>query len=534
MISRPASGILLHPTSLPGRFGIGDLGPEAFRFVDWLADSRQAFWQFLPLGPPGDGDSPYQSLSAFAGSPLLISPEEMVADGLLSRDELHGAEQACTGAFERVNFVLAKDTKNRLLHAAYDRFETFPNDHPLVGSFEDYLFQHAEWIDDFALFMALREINGEQAWTSWQNGVSRMKEPLPEARKELHSRIRFHAFVQWTFDRHWDSLHQYAIARGIRLIGDLPIYVSHDGADVWAHRELFLLDGDGRPAAVAGVPPDYFSQTGQLWNNPLYNWDTNRRNGYDWWIERVRELLSRVDFVRLDHFRGYQAYWEVAAGAATAEQGRWVPGPGEELFKAINRAISTESDGAGGSRAKLPFIAENLGFITHDVDELQRRLGLPGMVVLQFALTGAIEGEFNPSQLDFGTVVYTGTHDNNTTRGWLDEELLGNPDQLDRVRRFVPAHPETIAWDLIEVAWRSSACLAMTTVQDLLNLGSGSRMNRPGTITAQHPNWSWRLLPQALDRRVQERLAQLTADAGRYQKSYQSPTPICSSNVLKN
>ncbi|MDZ7618589.1 MAG: 4-alpha-glucanotransferase [Patescibacteria group bacterium] len=522
MLSRLASGILLHTTSLPGAFEIGDLGPEAVRFVDWLADSRQGFWQFLPLGPPGDGDSPYQSLSAFAGSPLLISPDGLAADGLLARDELRSAEALGGGAPDRVDFARVHAAKDRLLRAAYDRFAALPASHALVADFEDYCRLQAEWLDDFALFMALREINGQQAWTSWRNGVNATKEPLPETRKELHPRVRFHAFVQWAFDRQWDSLHQYARERGIRLIGDLPIYVSHDGADVWAHRELFCLNGDGSPSAVAGVPPDYFSQTGQLWNNPLYDWEANRRHEYQWWVARVRALLSRVDYVRLDHFRGYQAYWEVPAGAATAEQGRWVPGPGDDLFLAIDRAMAAESEASGRHAGRLPFIAENLGFITHDVDELQHRLGLPGMVVLQFALTGAIGGEFDPARLDANTVIYTGTHDNNTTRGWLEEELQGRPGQLDgtpgqldRVRQFVTAQPESIAWELIELAWRSSACLAVTTAQDLLNLGSGSRMNRPGTVTAQHPNWSWRMRLEALDCRVQERLAQLTADAGR-------------------
>lgn len=521
MTPQPACGVLLHPTSLPGRFGIGDIGPEAFRFVDWLAGSGQAFWQFLPLGPPGEGDSPYQSLSAFAGSPLLISPEALAAEGLLCFDELRSAEGACAGSVGRVDFVLAERVKSRLLEAACDRFDAIAATHPLQADFDGYRALQAEWLDDFALFMALREANDRQAWTSWHSGVDRRKEPLPDGAGQLRRRVRFHSFVQWLFSRQWQALRRYANERGVRLIGDLPIYVSHDGADVWANRDLFQLAPDGLPSVVAGVPPDYFSETGQLWNNPLYDWQANQRQGYDWWIQRVRALLDRVDFIRLDHFRGYQAYWEIPAGALTAEQGHWVPGPGADLFEAIDRAILCRSGERGDGHTSLPFIAENLGHITHDVDQLQRRLRLPGMIVLQFALTGAIEGDFNPAAIDYNTVVYTGTHDNNTARGWLEEEVSRHPEQFDRIRRFVSARPETVAWELIEVAWRSSARLAMTTVQDVLNLGSPSRMNRPGTITAQHPNWSWRVPPGALSRHLQDRLAQLTSDAGRLQSQRQ-------------
>ncbi len=515
MTSHLASGVLLHPTSLPGRFGIGDLGPEAFRFVDWLAESGQTYWQLLPLGPPGEGVSPYQSLSAFAGNPLLISPEGLAEAGLLSSDALQDAEAECGDRSQRVDFPRVEEANRRLLAAAGDRFSALPPLHPLRGEFDDFCARQAAWLDDFTAFMALREANDQQAWTCWHEHVDGRKEPMPGAIEKLYPRVRFHAFVQWAFDRQWQALRRYATERGVRLIGDLPIYVSHDGADVWSARELFQLDAEGRPTAVAGVPPDYFSETGQLWNNPLYDWEANRRQGYAWWIRRVRALLDRVDFIRLDHFRGYQAYWEVSAGAPTAEHGRWVSGPGAELFEAIDRGIEQPDSFGTGSPPSLPLIAENLGLITHDVDELQHRLGLPGMIVLQFALAGAIEGDFDPARIEPHTLVFTGTHDNNTTRGWFQEELLHRPEQLERVRRFVPAHLDTIAWELIEVAWRSSAGIAMAPLQDLLNLGAQSRMNRPGTTTAQHPNWSWRVPLSSLDRRLQDRIAQLTADTGR-------------------
>ncbi|MFW5693288.1 MAG: 4-alpha-glucanotransferase [Thermoguttaceae bacterium] len=299
-----SSGVLLHPTSLPGRFGVGDVGPGAFRFVDWLAEGGQTFWQFLPLGPPGDGNSPYQSLSAFAGNPLLISPEALAEAGLLVDRDLLWAEDECAGGVEQVDFPRVEEVKDRLLAVAGERFSALPADHALVREFDDFCRRQASWLENFTAFMALREANGQQAWTCWHRHVNGSKEPLPGVLEHLQPRIRFHAFVQWTFSRQWQALRRYANGRGVRLIGDLPIYVSHDGADVWAERELFQLDAEGRPTAVAGVPPDYFSETGQLWNNPLYDWQANRQQGYAWWIRRVRFLLERVDWIRLDHFRG--------------------------------------------------------------------------------------------------------------------------------------------------------------------------------------------------------------------------------------
>ncbi len=510
-----SSGVLLHPTSLPGRFGIGDLGPEALRFVDWLAEGGQTHWQFLPLGPPGDGNSPYQSLSAFAGNPLLISPEALAADGLLAEPDLRGAEEECDGRVEQVDFPGVEVVKNHLLAVAGERFNALPAGHPLLRDFDRFCHRQSAWLNDFTVFMALREANDQQAWTCWRRHVDERKLPLQGVVAELSGRTRFHAFVQWAFDRQWQALRQYANDRRVRLMGDLPIYVSHDGAHVWGGRELFQLDADGRPTAVAGVPPDYFSETGQLWNNPLYDWPANRRQGYAWWIRRVEALLERVDWIRLDHFRGYQAYWEVPAGAPTAEQGRWMPGPGVELFQALEQSLEPQAPRGTTDRRRLPLIAENLGLITADVDELQHRLGLPGMIVLQFALAGAVEGDFDPAQIDANTVVYTGTHDNNTTRGWFEHELLHRPHQLERVRQYVAGYPETIAWELVEVAWRSSGTISIAPLQDILSLDATSRMNRPGTNSAEHANWTWRVSPGALDRDLCDRLARLTADSGR-------------------
>ena len=514
MRSNRASGVLLHPTSLPGRFGIGDLGPEVYRFIDWLAGAGQTYWQFLPLGPPGEWGAPYQSLSVFAGNPMLISPEPLAETGLLAEEHLRNAGAEVGSDLQRVDFPRVEKAKNRLLELAGERFSTLPVTDPLRGEFDDFCARHAAWLNDFAMFMALREANQQRAWTCWDLHVDGNKEPLPDAIEQLRHRVQFHRFVQWVFHRQWQAVRQYANERGIRLIGDLPIYVSHDGADVWSSRELFQLDPEGRPTALAGVPPDYFSETGQLWSNPLYDWEANRRQGYAWWIRRVRALLDRVDLIRLDHFRGYQAYWTVPADAATAEQGWWAPGPGAELFEALDQAIETRN-ACMGSPDTLPLIAENLGVITRDVDALQHQFGLPGMIVLQFALAGAVEGDFDPANIALNTVVYTGTHDNNTTRGWFEEELHRHPEQLRAVRRFLSARPETIAWEVIEVAWRCSGEIAMAPLQDLLGYGSEARMNRPGTTSPQHPNWSWRVLPQSLDRPLQERCAHLTDDTGR-------------------
>jgi len=527
-----ASGVLLHPTSLPSPYGIGDVGTAAHRFVDWLAAAGQQYWQLLPLVPPDEGGSPYQSVSAFAGNPLLISPDSLSEDGLLDTEQLALAAKRCGHAVTTVDYPLAFQVKAELLRAAATRFFALPDSAALRRDYDCFRATQRGWLDDYATFLALREMNQGRAWTEWDHGVDAEQRPLAAADEQLQASKEFHRFEQWACARQWDALREHARRVGVALIGDLPIYVAEDSADVWAHRDLFELDESGRPRLVAGVPPDYFSETGQLWNNPLYDWQANRDQGYRWWTDRVRAVLGRVDVVRLDHFRGFEAYWAVDAGEPDARNGRWLPGPGAELFDSIRRNLEENSvDGREGSPSanqrdapppaipvwqRLPFIAENLGHITAEVDALQQATGLPGMVVLQFALLGEIEGHFDPATIAPETVAYTGTHDNNTTRGWFEQEVLPHPEKLENLRRFTKAScPEAVAWEIIEVAWHSSAAVAVAPVQDLLGLPAGARMNRPGTSHHDAPNWAWRLEPGQLGEELAGSLRALTEAADR-------------------
>jgi len=517
MLLERSSGVLLHPTSLPGRFGIGDLGPQARRFVDWLAAAGQQLWQVLPLGETGDDSSPYQSLSASAVNPLLVSPELLVEDGLADRGDLDRAAAPPDAEPSRVDFTRVAAEKDRLLRTAAARFRRLPPGHPFRVDFARFCGTQASWLDDHAMFLALHEANQRRAWWEWSELVTPEKCPTAGAPAELAERLELHRIAQWLLRRQWDGLRRYARARGVRLIGDLPIYVAHDSTDVWAHRELFQLDASGEPTLVAGVPPDYFSSTGQLWNNPVYDWEANAREGYRWWIARVGALLELVDFARVDHFRGFEAFWAVPAGEPTAENGDWRPGPGAELFDALRRGLSPllpEGDGV----APLPLIAEDLGYITPEVVELRKRLRLPGMEVLQFLWNYDEERFVPPSEFDRDTVVYTGTHDNNTTRGWFEEVALDDPPLVKRLRQYTRAEAETVAWDLIELAWRSAAAVSIAPLQDVLSLGPEARMNKPGTWHTEHPNWSWRVVESGLTSDLAAWLASLTGETGRSRK----------------
>jgi 4-alpha-glucanotransferase len=489
-----AAGILLHPTSLPGRFGIGDLGQAAYQWVDALARARQKWWQILPLGPTGYGDSPYQCFSAFAGNPFLISPERLVQDGLLKDNDLAGPNFPAN----RVDYGPVIEFKNRLSARAWDNFQAGAAP-ALRPAFEEFCGREARWLDDFALFMALKDAHAGKTWQEWQpEVVLRQPAALDEARRKLARAVGLHKFRQFLFSRQWRAVKQYANDKGIRLIGDVPIFVSGDSADVWANPGLFELDERRRPRVVAGVPPDYFSQTGQLWGNPLYDWQALKRSGYRWWIDRLHGTLEQVDLIRLDHFRGFEAYWEVPAGRPTAEVGRWVPGPGADLFEALRAAL-------GG----LPLIAEDLGVITPGVDALRERFHLPGMRILQFAFGGATENRFLPHNYEHHTVVYTGTHDNDTTRGWYAAIA---EHERDHVRRYLARDGRDIAWDLIRLAWMSVADLAMAPLQDVLDLGTEARMNLPGRPAG---NWGWRLQEAQLNFGTLDRLAELTTLYGR-------------------
>lgn len=478
MTFKRVSGILLHPSSLPGSYGIGDIGPQAYRFVDFLADSACNLWQVLPLGPTGYGDSPYQCFSAFAGNPYLISPDELIGDGLLTPEDLHDKP-----AFDetRVDFGSFIPWKLSLLGRAYERFAA-ESTAGLREALSTFRAENAAWLDDFALFMALKEAHGGGSWDVWPEPL-RQRDPkaLAEARKTHGEVIARHVFYQFLFYRQWNNVLSYAHQRGIQVIGDIPIFVAYDSSDVWSHPDLFHLDEAGKPTVVAGVPPDVFSATGQLWGNPLYKWEVHKASGYAWWIERMRATLKLVDIVRLDHFRGFAGYWEIPAGNATAEFGRWVPGPGADLFDALmtdlKEHLGTED---------LPIIAEDLGVITADVVELRERYNLPGMKILQFGFSGP-DNPFLPHHYVTNCVAYTGTHDNNTTRGWYESA----PEQeRDFARRYLGVDGSNFAWDLIRAIWSSAAVFAVAPMQDFLNLGGEARMNFPSRLGG---NWEWRM-----------------------------------------
>jgi len=487
--------VLAHPTSFPGPHGIGDLGDSAFRFVDWLALAGQRLWQVLPLTPVGSGNSPYAAPSAFAGNPLLVSLPWLAGDGLLDPADL-----ANPPAFNdyAVDFDAVAAYKLPLLRNAFDRFRRGAAAHlrPELAAFVE---AHAAWLDDYALYMALKEAHGGAPWLEWEVGLRlRDGEALAEARQRFDAEIRFHRFVQFQFRRQWGELKRYANEREVRLVGDMPIYVSHDSADVWANRALFRLFPDGRPAAVAGVPPDAFSADGQLWGNPLYDWPANAAVGYAWWIDRVRAALDLVDLLRIDHFRAFAAGWVVPAEAGTSAEGHWERGPGSEVFAALRSAL-------GG----LPFIVEDLGVITPDVVALREELGLPGMKVLQFAFGGEPDNFYLPHTYEPRCVVYPATHDNQTTIGWF----ANLPDrEREQVQRYLGKDGSDIAWDFIRLALASVAESAVLPLQDVMRLGDEARMNTPGRGEG---NWGWRFGAHQLHPGLAAGLAELTTTYGR-------------------
>lgn len=497
-----SSGILLHVTSLPGGCGIGDFGPEAFRFLEFLERSGQSLWQVLPLAPTGYGNSPYQTLSAFAGNTALISLERLVEEGWLTREALQGAD-----AFPRhgVDFDAVIPWKNSRLAMAFERFSSIatPESRDDLAGFRR---DQGWWLDDYALFIALKEAHGGQAWIHWERPlIHREPHALDEARRTLARRIEQEVFAQFVFHRQWTALKRDAERRRIRMLGDIPIFVAHDSADVWAHQDLFHLDGEGRCQVVAGVPPDYFSETGQLWGNPLYRWDVLAERGYDWWVQRFRHAFRMFDLVRLDHFRGFEAYWEIPGDATDARVGRWVHGPGIHLFRAAEAKLGP-----------LPLIAEDLGLITPEVDRLREELGAPGMRVLQFAF-GRDEkaAEYRPHHYPQNCVVYTGTHDNDTTTGWFRSEAgegtTRSAQDIAQERASVLDYLGTdgreIAWDMIRLAWSSVADTCLAPLQDVLQQGTDARMNLPGTTGG---NWKWRFTAEQLTPQIEERLLSLT------------------------
>ena len=496
------SGILLHLTSLPGGHGIGDLGSSAHEFVDFLSHSRQKIWQVLPLGPTGYGDSPYQLFSAFAGNPLLIDLHALREQGLLSSQDLASATSLPE---DHVEYGRVIDVKQGLIRKAAHTFLA-DNSHADRATFEAFCQDNANWMDDYSLFMACKRVYKDAVWPDWDRGLRQREASVLEAwRQKLSSEIDAHKFAQFEFFRQWQKLRAHCEGCGISIMGDIPIYVAHDSADVWSHPELFRLDEQSRPTAVAGVPPDYFSATGQLWGNPLYRWDVSSATGHRWWINRFRASLKLFDLVRLDHFRGFEAFWEVPAGALTAQEGKWVKGPGAEFFRAVKAELQ-----------ELPFVAENLGVITPEVEGLRQEFGFPGMSLLQFAFGNDPQGPtFRPHNYSRELVAYTGGHDNDTTVGWWTSSGVGESTRTaedirkerDFARAYLGFKEEPVNWVLIRAVLASVAEIAIVPLQDVLGLGSEARMNLPGTVSG---NWKWRYHPNALAKDLAERLRELT------------------------
>lgn len=487
-------GLLLHPTSLPGPHGCGDLGTAAHAFADWLAGAGQRLWQMLPVVPPAGGSSPYQSSSVFAGSPWLVSLELLARDGLLSADDL-----ASTLPGSSVDFAATEAFRAERLRKAFEVFRLQPPD-----AFFAFCQRERAWLDDFALYSALKVKHGGVGWSKWPWPLrSRQPEALRQAAEELTLEVRFHQFVQYAFHQQWAALRAYCAERGVALVGDIPIFCAHDSADVWQNPHLFFLDGEGEPTVVAGVPPDYFSPTGQRWGNALYRWDVHRQQGYGWWIARFRSMLEKFDAVRVDHFIGFHRYWEIDAHAPTAVSGRYRPGPGGDFFAAVESALGP-----------MPIIAEDLGVVTPEVDAIRERFGFPGMKVLQFSFSADPGARINlPHNFPADSVVYTGTHDNNTTRGWHDELIEGARKDpavkrdLALVHDYLDTDGSDIAWVLNRAALRSQSRIAVLPVQDLLGLAASSRMNTPGVAEG---NWSFRLVDGALTKDIQARLRRLS------------------------
>jgi 4-alpha-glucanotransferase len=496
-----SSGILLHPTSLPGPYGIGDLGPEALRFADFLVDAGQTLWQVLPLGPTGYGDSPYQSFSALAGNPLMISPQRLEEEGWVDR---HALRDIPDFPKDEADFARVGSWKRALLESAAQRFleRAASADRE---RFDSFCQANAGWLDDFALFMALKQYHNLSVWSRWDPSI-RWREPaaLSSWRERLAQPIAVQKFQQFAFFTQWRELREYCRDRKIRLMGDLPIYVAHDSADVWVNPQYFHLDSHGDPTVVAGVPPDYFSATGQLWGNPIYRWDVLARYGYRWWLERFRAVLEMVDMIRLDHFRGFEAYWEVPATEPTAVHGRWIKGPGPALFHAARLALG-----------ELPLVAENLGVITPQVEAIRAEFGFPGMTILQFAFGNDAQApSFRPHNYPREVVAYTGTHDCDTTVGWWTSEGRGestrSADDIRRereiARKYLNTDGSEINWAFIRALEASVADTVLIPLQDALGLGSEARMNQPATLGR---NWRWRYRAEMLKQEIAQRLAEL-------------------------
>lgn len=489
MAFKRASGVLLHPTSLPGPDGIGDLGPEAYRWVDFLVEAHCHLWQILPLGPTGYGDSPYQCFSAFAGNPYLISPTLLMDADLLTRADFNDRPNFPAN---KVDFGPVITWKLTLLDRAFRHFKS-GGSAELKKAYAAFCQQNGEWLEDFALFMTIKESQNGVSWDNWPAELrGRDKKALGAFLEKDPDNVEKHKFRQFLFFSQWTNLRQYANSKEIQIIGDIPIFVAYDSADAWSHPELFYLDDAGKPTVVAGVPPDYFSPTGQLWGNPLYRWDAHQKENYAWWVKRFKSVLKVVDIVRLDHFRGFAGYWEIPAGMPTAEIGKWVKGPGQAFMDAIRTQLG-----------ELPIIAEDLGEITPDVVKLRDDNGFPGMKIFQFSFSATPADPFLPHNYPKNCVAYTGTHDNDTSIGWY---ASAPEKERDFCRRYLARSGEDIAWDLIRGVWGSVAMFSICPLQDLLSLDTQARMNYPGKPAG---NWGWRFVPEQITPGLVERLKEM-------------------------
>ena len=467
-----SAGVLLHPTSLPGKFGIGDLGPSAYHFMDWMHDAGQTLWQVFPLGPTGYGDSPYQCFSAFAGNPLLISPEELHKDGLLTEKEIHEVPHWNK---HHIDFGPAIEYKNELLHKTFKHFKKL--DKNIEEECGDFCKANAYWLDDYSLFMAAKQYHGGVQWTAWDPSIA-FRKKISEWKKKLKDEIEFQKFLQFVFNKQWTNVRKYAHNKKIKIIGDLPIFIAYDSADLWANKDQFTVREDGTLEFVAGVPPDYFSATGQLWGNPLYKWKVMEKDDFHWWRQRISKLLGMVDLIRIDHFRGFDAYWEIPGDATTAINGRWVKAPGEKLFNSIKKALGD-----------LPIIAEDLGVITDSVVELRDKFNFPGIKILQFGLGTDGDKKFLPHNHVQNCVVHTGSHDNETTRGFIESERKKNSGIYEWAQKYLNYYGDNMTYELIRTAYESVANIVVIPMQDILNLGNEARMNLPGSLGG---NWNWR------------------------------------------
>ena len=487
-----SSGILFHPTSLPGKYGIGTLGKEAYAFIDFLKKSKQKLWQIFPLGPTGYGDSPYQSFSSFAGNPYLIDFDLLIEAHLLSEEDL---KDIFFGDNEEyIDYGAIYNQKYPLLRKAYENFKSSDNNE-MKGSLENFKRENSSWLNDYSLYISLKNHFNGLPWNEWAQDIKNREDgAMHHYRNELADDIEYHNFIQFLFFKQWGDVKRYANENGIKIIGDIPIFVAADSSDAWANPEIFLFDKERKPVKVAGVPPDYFSATGQLWGNPLYNWEKLRDTNYNWWVERVRANLSTCDIIRIDHFRGFEAYWAVPYGDDTAINGQWEPGPGIDLFNAIKSQLG-----------ELPIIAEDLGLMTQGVIDLREATGFPGMKILGFAFDSGEENDYLPHTYTRNCVVYTGTHDNDTLVGWFQK---AKEEDREFARNYLNSRAdEEIHWDAIRGAWSSVACMAISPVQDFLGLGSEARINTPGVASG---NWQWRLKQGVLTDELAEKIAKLT------------------------